>query len=457
MNQTLTMEHDAATRSGADGSDATAHVSLPRTAPVRRRGVLRRTVDDTAYAIATFPLCVAAFVLVLIGVVAGSALAWLLLGLPILALTAFVARGFAHVERLRLRSQQGRAAPIPVYLRSRPGDRRWRRILTPLRDPQSWLDILWCLLSFVTGMFVFVLAFSWWVVVANGFTYWFWQRWLPDGPGQQGLAELIGLGETRTAEIWLNTAIGLTALLLAPLVMRFAALLHASLADVMLSSRASLQAEVRRAAGGRDSARQAEATSLRRLERDIHDGPQQRLVRLAMDLGRVRHQLDQDPERAREALDVAYGQARDAIDELRALSRGIAPPLLVDRGLGPALEELVARHDEQVSLRLDPSAMDALAPHVETCVYFVVAEAMTNVAKHSRADHVEVLVARTGDAVVAEVTDDGVGGAHPGKGTGLAGLQQRVRGLDGTLAVTSPPGGPTIVRMEMPMGEGKRS
>lgn len=414
------------------------------------RGVLRRVGADTAYALTALPLGVVSFSLVLTGLVTGLSLVWMVAGLPVLAVTAYVARGFAHAERLRLRMFQDREAPTPDYLRRGPDDGWLRRLTTTSRDPQSWLDMGWSLLAFVTGLFAGLVAIVWWGIVLNGLTYWFWQQWLPDGPDQQGLAELIGLGDSRSAEIWLNSLVGVVALLLAPWVLRFAALVHASLADVMLSSRASLQAELRRAAGGRDAARQGEAASLRRLERDIHDGPQQRMVRLAMDLGRARQQIEHDPALARATLDVAYGHAREAIDELRALSRGIAPPLLVDRGLAPALEELVARHDEGVTLQLDPDSLRGLAPHVETCLYFVVAEAMTNVAKHAAAQEVVVAVRVAGGTAVAEVSDDGVGGAHPGKGSGLAGLEQRVQGLGGTLSVASPIGGPTVLRAVVP-------
>ena len=150
---------------------------------------------------------------------------------------------------------------------------------------------------------------------------------------------------------------------------------------MLLSSRAELQQEVRRVEGGRDAAREAEAASLRRLERDIHDGPQQRLVRLTMDLGRARRQLADDPERASETIDAALLQARETVDELRSLSRGIAPPLLVDRGLTAALGELTVRSEVPVEATID--VPHTLPPHVETAVYFVVAEALTNVAKHS--------------------------------------------------------------------------
>ena len=138
-----------------------------------------------------------------------------------------------------------------------------------------------------------------------------------------------------------------------PWVVRFAAVLHSSLAIALLSSRAELQEEVARVEVGRDAARQAEAESLRRLERDIHDGPQQRLVRLTMDLGRAKRQLEQDPERAVSTIDGALEQARETVAELRALSRGIAPPLLVDRGLAAALAEMLNQSVVPVTSDID--------------------------------------------------------------------------------------------------------
>ena len=231
---------------------------------------------------------------------------------------------------------------------------------------------------------------------------------------------------------------------------RFAACLHGSLAHVMLSSRAELQQEVRRVEGGREAARVAEADSLRRLERDIHDGPQQRLVRLTMDLGRARRQLTEDPDRASETIDAALLQARETVDELRSLSRGIAPPLLVDRGLTAALGELTVRSEVPVEATID--VPDTLPPHVETAVYFVVAEALTNVAKHSAATRASVGVWMENGGVEVRVEDDGVGGAHLAKGSGLAGLQQRVLAADGRLEVSSPAGGPTVVSAFIPVG-----
>ena len=195
----------------------------------------------------------------------------------------------------------GKPAATPAYLCPRPEDGFWRKALLPLRDAQSWLDVRvvrWS--GWSPARSAFALAVAWWAAAAGGLTYWFWERWIPYDPDENTtLAELLGFGEGRHPEIVLNLVIGAFALLTLPLVMRFAAALHGSLAHVLLSSRAELQQEVRRVEGGRDAARAAEAASLRRLERDIHDGPQQRLVRLTMDLGRARKPADRRPRARR--------------------------------------------------------------------------------------------------------------------------------------------------------------
>jgi signal transduction histidine kinase len=201
----------------------------------------------------------------------------------------------------------------------------------------------------------------------------------------------------------------------------------------------------------RDSAVSAEATALRRLERDIHDGPQQRLVRLAMDLGRARQQLGSDPEAARATIEEALGQTRETLDELRALSRGIAPPILADRGLPSALAALASRCTVPVGLSVDET-LPRLAPIVENTAYFVVAEALANLAKHSQARAGAVDVSKMDGVLAVTILDDGVGGAHVAKGHGLAGLADRVRAAGGTLSVDSPTGGPTVIRAELPCG-----
>jgi signal transduction histidine kinase len=193
----------------------------------------------------------------------------------------------------------------------------------------------------------------------------------------------------------------------------------------------------------------AEAAALRRLERDIHDGPQQRLVHLAMELGRAQYHFDSRPQAVREALADAIVQAQDALDELRALSRGIAPPVLADRGLSEALCALAARSVVPVELDAVPlnRRLDAA---VETAAYFVVAEALTNVAKHSQASRCVIGLRHIGRTLRVWVTDDGIGGAALAKGHGLQGLDDRLHAVGGRLRVTSPGGGPTTITAELP-------
>lgn len=413
-------------------------------------GAVRRTLLDSGYALSAFLVALPAFVLAVVLLSLGTGLLVLVYGVLVLALAAIVARGFARFERARMRTMLGRAAPSPSYLRARPGDGLLRRTVTPLRDPQSWLDLTWSVVGLVTGTLAFAVTAAWWGAVLTGATYWFWQVWLPDGEDDGGLAELLGLGEGAVAESLLNAALGLVALLTLPFVVRFVAWLHSSLAWGLLCSRAELQQEVRRVETGRSAARRAEAESLRRLERDIHDGPQQRMVRLGMDLGRARRQLDSDPARAAATIEEALAQVGETVEELRSLSRGIAPPLLVDRGLQVALEDLAARSAVPVEADIDVPA--GLPPHVEATTYFVVSEALTNVAKHSGAASARVQVRDVGDAVLVRVEDDGVGGAHEAKGHGLAGLGQRLLAVDGTLGLESPVGGPTVVSALVPTG-----
>ena len=428
----------------------TVPTATPAPAPAlaRPRGV-RRVLFESGYALSAFPIALCAFVVVLIDLVLGISLLIFVGGILLVTVGVLVARGFARFERIRLRGMLGREAPTPRYLCAPSTAGFWRRMLTPLKDAQSWLDVVWALVGLVTGTIAFAVTLVWWVAAATGLTYWFWQHWVPVNDDEEGLASLLGLGAGRTTESLANLLVGALLLLTLPWAVRLVTTIHASLAWVLLSSRAELQHEVARVEGGRDAARVAEAESMRRLERDIHDGPQQRLVRLTMDLGRAKRQVADDPERAAATIDEALAQARETVAELRSLSRGIAPPLLVDRGLTAALEEMLAQSVVPVESRIDVPTQ--LPPHVETAVYFVVAEALTNVAKHSGAAAASVTVSASGSQVEVSVEDDGVGGAHPAKGLGLAGLRQRLAAVDGTLEITSPEGGGTVLVARIPV------
>jgi signal transduction histidine kinase len=211
---------------------------------------------------------------------------------------------------------------------------------------------------------------------------------------------------------------------------------------------AALRARVEELRKSRARIVEAGYAARRRIERDLHDGAQQRLVALALDLRLARSKLDKDPTTAAELLDASIAELAQATDELRELARGIHPAVLTDRGLGPALEALATRAPLPVELESLP--VERLPESVEAAAYFVVAEALTNVAKYAAATHAEVSVERTNGKLVVEVRDDGVGGADPAAGSGLRGLADRVAALDGRLEVSSPGGSGTLVHAEVP-------
>jgi signal transduction histidine kinase len=188
---------------------------------------------------------------------------------------------------------------------------------------------------------------------------------------------------------------------------------------------------------------------LRRIERDLHDGAQARLVALGMSIGMAEQKMKDDPEGARELLEEARAGAGQALKELRDLARGIHPPVLADRGLEAAVTALADASPLRVTVQAEIPARPA-AP-VESAAYFVVAEALANATKHSEAKRVDIRMRREGDMLTIEVADDGVGGADP-HGSGLSGLRRRIEALDGTLRVASPAGGPTLIRADMPCG-----
>jgi hypothetical protein len=196
---------------------------------------------DTAYSLTALPIGIVTFTLVVTGIAVGVGTAIIWVGIPILIGTLLVSRAFAHLERIRLRTLQGRQAPTPEYVVRDPEAGFVPRMFTPMRDPQSWIDTAWGLVSFVTSLVAFTVTVTWWAAVGSGLTYWFWERWLPEDGDNTTLAELIGL-DGRNADIWLNLGIGAFALLTLPFVVRAFAAMHGGLADAMLSGRAQLQA-----------------------------------------------------------------------------------------------------------------------------------------------------------------------------------------------------------------------
>jgi signal transduction histidine kinase len=412
--------------------------------------MFRRLGRESAYLLGGWFLALVAFVVVVTGLSTGAGLLITVIGLPILTFTLYAARGFAELERLQLRKLLGLNLPKAHYRPIDPEAGWLRRLVSPLMDPQSWLDTLYILVSFVTSTTAWSFAISWWAGAIGGLTFPVW-GWALSSKDNKDLPELLGLGRSYGVKVAFYMVAGLILAGTLPTVIHFFALMQSGLGRLLLSSRSEAQAQVEELVVGRSAARSAEASALRRLERDIHDGPQQRLVRLSMDLGRARKQAGAENPQLADTLDAAMRQTQDTLDELRALSRGIAPPVLADRGLRAALEELAARSMIPIDLQVDVPP-ERMPDHVETAVYFVASEALTNVAKHSAATACVLAVTRSGDDVSVRVTDNGHGGAHLSKGHGLVGLADRVRAAEGILNVSSPVGGPTVIEAEVPCG-----
>jgi signal transduction histidine kinase len=433
----------------------TDSVTPVKTADTPAARVLRQLGTDSVFVLTGFPLGVVAFVLMITGFSLGAGLLVIVVGLPVWATTLVVARGFAEVERTRIAAVLRRPRVRVPYRRARPDAGAFRRTINPLLDVQYWLDLLHGVLRFPLAIATFVIVVTWWSIALGGLTYVLWDWALPHSPDNYELPELLGFEDTPGVRIAFYVVIGIVAALTLPLVVRGSALAQAWLGHALLTSVAQLRSEISGLTEANQNARaqtvaavSAEATALRRLERDIHDGPQQRLVRLAVDLGRARSQVHTDPEAAQRTVDEALDQAQQTLAELRQLSRGIAPPILTDRGLTAAVAALAAR--STVPVELDVPDLGRLSPIAETTAYFTIAEALTNVAKHSRATLCEISVRVADDRLTLCVRDNGVGGAHPAMGHGLAGLTQRLHAAGGELRVTSPSGGPTELRAELP-------
>ena len=264
-------------------------------------------------------------------------------------------------------------------------------------------------------------------------------------------ARTLGRISTRTLLWFLMTTVGGLLLAVAmPWLAALAAWLEVRAARQLLGPNRAEQLEqrVEEIAESRAGLVDAVDAERRRIERDLHDGAQQRLTSLAMNLGLARRTLKDVPPEVMQVIVEAHEEAQAAIDELRDLVRGLHPAVLEDRGLDAALSGIAAR--APLPVRLDVELSGQIAPTVEAVAYFTVSEALTNVAKHARAKQVDVSVRTTGDRLRLIISDDGVGGADPSRGTGLTGLRKRAASVDGTLSVLSPLGGPTTITVELP-------
>jgi signal transduction histidine kinase len=368
------------------------------------------------------------------------------LALPCIWLLFVTARGFARMERSRLAALLGVEVVDPVPPLA-PGS--WfGRLRQRWRSGARWREVAHSLLALPQGLLTFAVTTIAWCGSAALVALPLYVSHLPNRTAHFGIFEV-----DHGAPAWLAAAIGLVGLvLLAPWATVAMGRLDLGTARWLLgpSRGDELAARARRAESGRVAAVDAAEAERRRIERDLHDGAQQRLVALAMDLGAARDRLDSDPAGGRALVAEAHEEAKAALKELRDLVRGIHPVILEDRGLDAALSSVVARCPFPVDLRVEVEPRPPAA--VESAAYFVVAEALTNVTRHAGASRARVDIARSRDRLVIEVHDDGGGGADASRGTGLTGLRDRVAGLGGRMDLISPPGGPTTLLVELPCG-----
>ena len=400
---------------------------------------LRRIRDDAAFLGLGLLTGTLAFGVWIAGVTTSLTLVLLIVGLPVVLATFAVFRALADLERRRAALVLG--APIASVYRPRPAGGILPRLHAALGDPQSWKDLLYLGLHGIVGFTWGIVWLTLWAYAIGSLTMPAWWWALPDD------AEYLWFTIGSLEESFVALAIGAVGVPLALLAQRPLALSQAYLARWLLAP--SLAARVEELKRTRAGAVDTAAADLERIERDLHDGAQARLVALSMDLGMAEERFDRDPEGARELVGEAREEARRALAELRDLARGIRPSLLTERGLAAAVQALAARSPIPATAHVDVTVKPA--PAVETAAWFVVSEALANAAKHSEAKHVTVWLTRRADELQVEVVDDGRGGANPAGG-GLQGLAQRVAALDGTLEVYSPPGGPTVVRASLPCG-----
>jgi signal transduction histidine kinase len=358
-----------------------------------------------------------------------------------------VARAGAGLERSLAGTVLGAAIPSP-YLVAGEHLTSLSGFLVRAADPAARRDAAYVLLAVPLGAVWTLLGLALslvpaLLVVLPPFLY-------PDD--RIALGSLGSVAVDSRWRVLLVSLAGLAAAVLAAPLLRWLGGARARAARAVLgpTRSAELAAQASEQRARRAAAARVVVADHRRIERDLHDGAQARLTAVIMGLGRARRRFASDPDAARSLVDEAYLEAQRALEELRDLARGVQPPILTDRGLDAAISALTAH--AAVPVDVDVQVPERPPAPVESAAYFIVAEALSNVTKHARASRARVRVGRTGDRLVVEVGDDGVGGADPAAGSGLSGLADRAAALDGRLEVSSPPGGPTVIHAELPCG-----
>jgi signal transduction histidine kinase len=356
-----------------------------------------------------------------------------------------------RIQRHRLRASGVVIPPQP----RRPGPVTPRGVASTLRSQPFWRQVGYHLLAGPLLAVAALVALGVWLTGVLYSTVYLY-GWGLAGDNlvrrgtypQGGAADAARVGAIPAGVLF--TALGIVLLCVAPVLTAAVAAVDARAARSLLGpSRAEqLAHRVEHLTQTRAGVVDAADAERRRLERDLHDGTQQRLVSLAINLGMARNQAG-NAEQANQAIAEAHEEAKAALAELRDLIRGLHPAVLEDRGLDAALSGVVARMAIPVRLTVDDMQRRA-SPVIEAVAYFVVSEGLANIAKHAQASQAEVIVQRAGDRLHVIVSDDGVGGANPARGTGLDGLRKRAESVDGMFDISSPPGGPTLLTVDLP-------
>ncbi|MFJ1620085.1 sensor histidine kinase [Streptomyces sp. NPDC088190] len=415
-----------------------------------RAPVEGRTWREFTYLLLSLPISLVLFAFSITLTTLGVGMLITFLGVPILAGALAMCRGFGAMERVRARGllKLDVAAPAPVRGRT-GGLMSW--VGAMLKSGASWRHLLYTLLHMPWAIFAFSVAVVLWTFGWTALTYPLWHWIFPTHVGVGGIQLYGDQGHAvyldSSLDLGLTSAIGLAFVLVTPWIIRgLVSVDRVMVAGLLGPSR--LATRVSELESDRGVVVDTAAADLRRIERDLHDGAQARLVALAMDLGLAKEKLTDDPEAAARMVDEAHGEVKVALQELRDLARGIHPAVLTDRGLDAALSAIASRCTVPVTVEVDLATRPAQA--IEGIAYFTVSELLQNVSKHARATRASVDVWRAADRLMLQVTDDGRGGADVSAGSGLAGLAERLEAVDGVLVVDSPQGGPTQVTAELP-------
>ncbi|HEX2438132.1 MAG TPA: sensor domain-containing protein [Methylomirabilota bacterium] len=415
-------------------------------ARLQRELVDPRTYGRIGYLLVAGLLGVTEFVFLVVAISVGVGLAITLIGIPILILAVYAWGGLAEGERRIIAALTGKVIPNP-YRPVPEGASRWGRLRARLADPATWKDLTFLLLQFPFGLVSFLLAVC---ILSIGIhlvalPLWYWA--VPGG---------VDDGIVTVDQLWEALALvplGVAILLLGIPALSALGRLYVSYAEVLLGSNVdpAVTAQMSDLRDARSRIIEAADAERRRIERDLHDGAQQRLVALALTLRMAEKRAGEGNPEAAGLVRQAGEEAGLALRELRDLARGIHPAILTNRGLPAALDDLAGRASVPVEVVATPP--ERLPDQVEAAAYFVVSECLANIGKHAQATAAEVSVTPRQGHLLVTVSDDGVGGANLDGGSGLQGLQDRVGALDGTLAVESGPSGGTRVLATIPLVE----